>query len=215
MPKDNRWSTANQDEPESLFWYIENHGPALFSAVIVNNNYGRFWPKASTAFLAQDFPAADFEIIVVDDGSTDDSLAIARRYKDKIKVIEQRNQKQAGAFKSGFAAARGQVFCLLDADDYCHPGKLSAFAEAFRDPQAGIAQHYLRDVDENGRELDNPLPSWRPVYTLDDMLDGRCENAATSGLAFRRSLLEKGSGAPDAFATMNTCSAMGFCTQGP
>ena len=83
-----------------------------FSVVIDNFNYGRFLAQAIDSALAQDFPAGEVEIIVVDDGSTDDSREVAGRYKDKIRLIAQKNGGQAAAFKSGFAAARGQVIPL-------------------------------------------------------------------------------------------------------
>lgn len=162
-----------------------------FSVIIVNCNYGRFLGQGIDSVLGQDFPAADREIIVVDDGSTDDSIAVVESFKDKVRLLRQKNQKQAGAFQTGFKAARGEVFCLLDADDYCHPDKLKSVAERLKDPRVGMVQHYLQDVDGQGHSLGNPLPRWPDKYTLDNFLDGRCEDAATSGLAFRRDVLLK------------------------
>lgn len=162
-----------------------------FSTIICNYNYGRFLRQGLESLLAQDFPAAEREIVVVDDGSTDDSIAVVESFKDKVRLFRQKNQKQAGAFKTGYAEAKGEIFCLLDADDFCEPGKLTAFAKAFEDPAIGLVQHYLRDVDENGRPLANTLPRWPETYSLEDYLEGRCEDAATSGLAFRRDVLAK------------------------
>jgi glycosyltransferase involved in cell wall biosynthesis len=162
-----------------------------FSIVIDNYNYGRFIADAIEGVLKQDFPEAERELIVVDDGSTDNSISVISGYKDKVKLLTQKNQRQAAAFQTGFNAAKGQVVCLLDSDDYFHPEKLKVVAEKMKDPAVGIVQHLLRDVDAGKRPLNNPLPAWPAAYTLTDLAAGRCENAATSGLAFRRSVLDQ------------------------
>ncbi len=166
-------------------------GTPYFSVVIDNFNYGRFLAQAIESVLGQDFPAGEVETIVVDDGSTDDSREVAGRYKDNIRLIAQKNGGQAATFATGFAAARGQVLCLLDSDDYWHKEKLSAVAERLQDPELGIVQHYQRDVDTFGRPLRNPLADWPDRYRLEDFLDGRFINAATSSLAIRRSVLDQ------------------------
>lgn len=161
-----------------------------FSVVIDNYNYGRYLAQAIDSVLVQDFPARETEIIVVDDGSTDDSRQVLERYKGKVNVLLQENRGQAGAFASGFAALRGQVVCLLDSDDYWEPGKLSAVARKLEDRSADIVQHYQRDVDAEGRPLKNIMCVWPETYDLKDFIAGRIEHAATSSLAFRRPLLE-------------------------
>ncbi|MBI3548996.1 MAG: glycosyltransferase [Elusimicrobia bacterium] len=161
----------------------------FFSVVMDNFNYARFVSQAIDSILAQDFPHKDVEIIVVDDGSTDDSRDVVGRYKDRVRLIAQENRGQAGAFATGFAAAKGQVVACIDSDDTWHPNKLSAVAEAIEKPGIGIVQHFQRDVDVEGRPLPNSLPDWPDVDTLDDFLDGRFINAAVSSLAFRRDVL--------------------------
>jgi glycosyltransferase involved in cell wall biosynthesis len=64
------------------------------------------------------------EIIVVDDGSTDDTASIARRFPDLCRVIQQVNQGQAGALNTAMGAAQGDYFQFLDADDLLHPDKI-------------------------------------------------------------------------------------------
>ena len=161
------------------------------SVVIDNHNYGRFLRAALDSVLAQDLASAAVEVVVVDDGSTDDSRAILASYAPRVKAILQERQGQASAFNAGLAAATGDVVCLLDSDDVFLPGKLAAVLEAFGDPKVVCVQHFLNDTDADLRPLPRRFPSWPARYTLEDYIAGRTEFTATSGLAFRRKTLEK------------------------
>lgn len=160
----------------------------FFSVVIDNHNYGRFLRQAIDSVLAQDFPASDFELLVVDDGSTDDSRAIIASYKDEVRGVLQERQGQATAFNRGFSEAKGEVVCLLDSDDYWMPDKLSSCAKPFADPKVGVTQHFLRDESADG-PLAQAFPDWPARYAIADFLDGRTHFTATSGLCIRRKLL--------------------------
>lgn len=99
-------------------------------SVLVNNfNYARFLPACLDSVLAQDYQ--DFEIVVVDDGSTDNSREILASYGAQILAVLKENGGQASSFNAGFAASSGDVLCLLDADDAFLPGKLSAIARLY------------------------------------------------------------------------------------
>src|SRR5215813_5615142 len=98
------------------------------ASVLINNyNYGRFLAECIESVLSQDF--ADWEIIVVDDGSTDESADVLAGYGDRIISIMKANGGQASCFNAGFAAASGDIIVLLDADDMFLPGKLSTIIE--------------------------------------------------------------------------------------
>jgi glycosyltransferase involved in cell wall biosynthesis len=89
-----------------------------FSVLISNHNYASYLPECVESVLQQTHPAA--EIIVVDDGSTDDSLAVLQqRYGTHplVKVIAQPNLGQCAAMTAAVNAAQGDVFCFLDSDD--------------------------------------------------------------------------------------------------
>jgi glycosyltransferase involved in cell wall biosynthesis len=88
------------------------------SVVINNYNYGRFLAEAIQSVL--DHSTAD-EVIVVDDGSTDDSVSVARRFGDRIRLVEKENGGQASAFNRGIELARGDWIYFLDADDVVLP----------------------------------------------------------------------------------------------
>src|ERR1700733_6356835 len=97
----------------------------FFVTILINNyNYGRYLSKAIESALAQNY--SDFEIIVVDDGSTDESREVIARYAGKIKPVLKLNGGQASAFNAGYAASRGDIICLLDSDDWFLPGKVGA-----------------------------------------------------------------------------------------
>ena len=84
---------------------------------------------------------ADFEIIVVDDGSFDDTAAMAEAHPDpRIRVVRQANRGLAGARNTGIAEARGQVIGFCDADDLWRPGKLAAHVRHLAErPTVGIS----------------------------------------------------------------------------
>ena len=117
----------------------------MVSVVITTYNYGAFIEQAIDSVLAQDFPLDRMEIIVVDDGSTDDTSERVERYGDRIKYFYKPNGGQASALNYGFAVARGDIIALLDADDLFMPGKLSRVVNAFeQNPDLGMVYHPKR-----------------------------------------------------------------------
>jgi len=161
------------------------------SVVIDNHNYGRFLRETIGSVLAQRLEVPDVEIIVADDGSTDDSRDILKEYAPVVKALLQERQGQATAFNNGLAAATGDIVCLLDSDDVFLPGKLAAVLEAFQDPKVVCVQHFLQDTDGHLAPVAQRFPNWPARYTLNDYVAGNTEFTATSGLAFRRETLNK------------------------
>ena len=105
----------------------------LVSVLIPVKNYGRYIGDAIQSVLAGSY--ANLELIVCDDGSTDESLAVIRNYArtdERIKVIEKTNGGQASALNTAFANCRGAIICILDADDTFHPDKLSRVADYYQ-----------------------------------------------------------------------------------
>ena len=121
-----------------------------FSVIVANHNHAALVGRAVASVLAQEYPAALREVIVVDDGSTDDSRERleAWRHHDGVKLVFQENRGQTAAFAAGLAAARGDYVCLLDADDRCHPNKLAAIAQHLATLQADNDNLFLcHDLD--------------------------------------------------------------------
>src|SRR5713101_1562277 len=112
------------------------------TALIDTYNQGRFVEEAIESVLAQDFPAGEMKILVVDDGSTDDMRERAEKYGERIRYIWKPNGGQASALNLGFKEARGEIVALLDGDDVWLPNKLRRVEEQFsRHPDAVIVYH--------------------------------------------------------------------------
>ncbi|HFB65873.1 MAG TPA: glycosyltransferase [Aeromonadales bacterium] len=99
----------------------------LISVIIPCFNCQEFVDEAITSVLNQDY--SNKEIIIVDDGSTDESEEIIKRYSENIKIIQQKNMGLSGARNSGINHARGEYIAFLDADDYWSQHFLSAMVE--------------------------------------------------------------------------------------
>jgi glycosyltransferase involved in cell wall biosynthesis len=122
------------------------------SVVVTCYNYARYLPDSVGSVLAQTY--RDFEVIVVDDGSTDDSTLVAERLRaehpgERITVVRQANSGQpAIARNAGIARARGAYVLCLDADDMVAPTMLAECAELLeREPSVAIAYTDRRDFD--------------------------------------------------------------------
>src|SRR5262249_21648517 len=89
----------------------------FITILITTYNYGPFIEQAIDSVLSQAFPADQLEILVVDDGSMDDTSQRIQKYGDRIRYLPKPNGGQASALNFGFAHARGEIVCLLDADD--------------------------------------------------------------------------------------------------
>ena len=95
----------------------------LLSIVIANYNYGRFLEEAIQSVLSQS--CDDYELIIVDGGSTDNSVEIIKKYEDKIAWwVSEKDKGQSDAFNKGFAYAKGRFLTWLNADDVMLPGAM-------------------------------------------------------------------------------------------
>ncbi len=171
----------------------------FFTVLIDTYNYGEYIEEAVASALAQDFPAEEREILVVDDGSTDDTQERLEKFGEAIRYLRKPNGGQASAFNFGFEHTRGEVIALLDADDVWLPTKLDRIYEAFgQHPAAGMVYHGVHlwnGTDEISGDtyfipVSGRVPENRRALLQYPMM-------ATSCLAFRREALQKLSPVPE------------------
>lgn len=173
----------------------------LFSIVINNYNYERFLAEAIDSALNQTYPHT--EVIVVDDGSTDNSRDIIAGYGDRILPILQANGKQAAALNSGFASSKGEIVIFLDADDYLLPIAVEQIVAVWSDDLAKV--HYrLEVVDTVGKSLGYSSPQGTSPLAQGEVwqaiLDkGGYVSTPTSGNALNRRAIEKLFPIPDTY----------------
>ncbi|MGC8947353.1 MAG: glycosyltransferase [Anaerolineae bacterium] len=122
------------------------------SVIIPCYNQGRFLADAIKSVLEQDYP--DKEIIVVDDGSTDETRTVAAGFGNLIKYLKQPNRGAASARNAGIRLAEGEYIAFLDADDICLPGRLSLEARVLdQRPGVGLVATDAYLIDGSGKIL--------------------------------------------------------------
>jgi len=125
--------------------------------VIVNFNYGRFIEDAIQSALGQTYP--NIEVIVVDDGSTDNSREIIQKYamSNKVTAIMKENGGVASAMNTGFSASSGDLVMFLDSDDVLKPQAIEVAVKAWY-PGVSKVQWRQKVVDENLKPMGYCLP---------------------------------------------------------
>lgn len=125
--------------------------------VITNHNYARFLPDAIESACAQTHP--DVSVVVVDDGSSDDSREVLRRFSDRVEVVLKEQGGQASAVNAGVERCRGEVLLLLDADDVLRPQAAERVAAAFAaGPRLSKVQFPMALVDADRRPTGEVKP---------------------------------------------------------
>ena len=122
----------------------------LVSIIINNYNYGSYIGQAIESALAQTYN--NCELIIVDDGSTDESRAIIMEYKDRALVLFKENGGQGSAFNVGIMRAKGDYILLLDSDDFLFPEAVEVCVKSF--PEGYSRVYYrMRVVDSNSNPI--------------------------------------------------------------
>ncbi len=166
----------------------------LCASIIVNNyNYGQFVGDAIESACQQTYN--NIQVIVVDDGSLDNSRDVICSFGDRIKPIFKENGGQASAFNVGFEASQGEIILFLDADDVLLPDAIERIVSVW---QPGIAKiHFLLDaIDSSSALLGHTYPSRGEYLGRGDVVSTLLERgvygvAPTSGNALSRDALAK------------------------
>jgi hypothetical protein len=162
----------------------------IVTVVTPNLDQGRFLRHAVDSVLQQDYPHIDY--LVVDGGSTDESLEVLRSYGSRLRWISEPDTGQASAINKGFRDARGSILAWINADDALADGAVTRVVEAFSDrPDLGLVYGNGTILDEDGVvtgpfEFIEPFSLWRLLYNLDYILQ--------PAAFFRRSAFEDAGG---------------------
>ena len=126
--------------------YEQNSLQMKFSIVIPTYNRATFLQKAIESVLAQTY--TDWELIIIDDGSTDNTKDVVSQYGDsRIKYIYQENAERSAARNNGIMHATGDYICFLDSDNYIKADRLQKLAEFIGDKQLSVC--YYTDIEYN------------------------------------------------------------------
>ncbi|WP_200806229.1 glycosyltransferase family 2 protein [Demequina sp. NBRC 110052] len=163
------------------------------SVVIPNYNYGRFIEAAIDSALAVDWP--DVEVIVVDDGSTDDSRERIAAYGDRITAVFQANAGAREASNVGFARSTGDAIVFLDSDDLLEPTLAREVAIVWSDRVSKVQFPMIR-IDRDGIPTGSRFPEFARVPTPDDVrrwmrATGEYPTPPGTGNVYARTFLEK------------------------
>lgn len=168
------------------------------SILIDNYNNGPFLRACIDSVLSQ--MSSEDEIIVYDDGSTDEGPTILRNYGDAITTILAEKMRapyrqcQAVAIDQAFRRSKGDYIFLLDGDDLFLPGKLNAYCQAFaQDPNVSMVQGSMLHIDREGEVVGQKLHRWAHGIDTRQQVEATHDLDffyPTSALALRRDIME-------------------------
>lgn len=177
----------------------------LLSIIIPSYNHENYIAKAIESVMKQTY--VNWELIIVDDGSKDNSPNIIRKFKDnRIHLIEQENQGAHNAINRGLGNSNGDYIAILNSDDYFSPDRFKImvnYLESHND--IGFSCSYIQVVDDRGKKLGikegwKNMEPWLPEHpelslsgTEDFKINLLISNftSTTSNFLFRRSVMEK------------------------
>lgn len=155
---------------------------SLVSVIVPTFNNARFIRPALESFFRQTYPEERREIIVVDDGSTDDTPEIIKKYGQEISYIRLEHKGIAGARNAGIFHARGEIITFLDSDDLWREERLQKVVERFiENPRAGMVYHPVELIDSEGNTIKENFCS---TFGYEVGLSGWVGNEIASGKIF-------------------------------
>lgn len=169
----------------------------LVSVIMANHNYSRFIDEAIRSVVGQTYDR--WELVVCDDGSTDDSLARARAWAardPRVRVVAKPNGGQASAWNAAMVHCSGEILCMLDSDDRFAPDKIARVVEQFaRQPDSGLIIHPMTVIDRDGRAVQR-IPFLSPLqrgWIAPQVIrrGGRWRFMPTSAIALRRAVADR------------------------
>jgi len=173
---DRRFSNVDLQLPPEDFLIPHGRGgeKLLFSIIIPTFNYGHYIKRAIDSALAQE--GDDFEVLVIDDGSTDNTREIVAGYGNHVRYYRQENHGPYRACALGYYRSRGEYLVVLDADDRLLPDALRWLRAAIQsDPQVRMVFGHHITVGSDGRRKEAPQQPTlgTPLQNFHDFLMGR------------------------------------------
>ena len=153
----------------------------LASILINNYNYGTYLSQAIDSALSQSYK--NTEVIVVDDGSTDNSREIIESYGDKIIKVFKENGGQASALNAGFATSKGEIIFLLDADDIFLPDKVTEVVDLFKS-DVSIDWVFHESAPIKSEKIDNT-----ELKVIFQKVCNKCPENSPQKIDFKRNIL--------------------------
>lgn len=165
----------------------------LVSIVIPTYNRASLIGQSLKSALAQTYK--NCEIIVVDDGSTDNTRQVVESFGPAVRYISKDNSGPSPTRNLGIREAKGEYVAFLDSDDLWEPTKIEKQLRCFeQNPDRGMVSCNYRFIDQNNAVIKDPgaYPGYVPApYLINDMVRLQFPFAATSQFMFRRSIFEK------------------------
>jgi glycosyltransferase involved in cell wall biosynthesis len=169
----------------------------LFTVLIDTYNHERFIEEAIVSVLEQTFPTKEIEVLVVDDGSTDRTSEIVKKFEPRVRSIRKANGGQASAFNAGIPEARGEIVAFLDGDDWWAKDKLKVIANYFAaHPNVGVVGHGIYESDFATGKVSTTVPNLSCEIAFEDVVGGTFFRQmmcffGTSRVAIRRDVLKR------------------------
>lgn len=184
----------------------------VLSVLIDTYNHEKYIEQAVVSAIEQNFPASDYEIVVVDDGSTDRTPEVVRKFAPRVRLLRKKNGGQASAFNAAIPELRGEIVAFLDGDDWFAPGKLTAVVNALeRHPEVAAVTHGWYSVTEGTSEVKTYRPRGEECFNLQSREAARAaaygwNHAMMGALTVRRNILGRVLPIPEELV---------FCGDGP
>ncbi|MDY6836573.1 MAG: glycosyltransferase [Thermodesulfobacteriota bacterium] len=177
----------------------------IVSVIIPTYNRSRFLGEALDSALNQTYK--EMEIIVVDDGSTDDTAQLVQRYKGRIQYIYQKRSERSNARNRGVRESCGEYIAFLDSDDLWLPEKIERQVKILNEnEQIGVVYAGVQFIDENGRAYEGKI-CWEALQRkrqslYEDLMTCNVISGSASSVLLRRECIDRVGPFDEA---MNTC----------
>jgi len=167
------------------------------SVIIPTYNNGRFINSALESIFRQTYPEKKIEIIVVDDGSTDNTPEVLEEFREKIIYVRQENNGIASARNTGMSMAKGEIITFLDSDDMWYEERVQRVVERFNERyDTGMVYHPVEVIDSDGTTI---YDNFYKAFGYKEGLHGCVTNEILSGwifcggssFAFKREIIDK------------------------